>query len=110
MPGLESSDRFYYRFEGIEGTYSIITVSSDLVTSTTLPSSTPSISDPTIQPTLDPVDPPLQIPWPYYLLSTLAVVCIITIIVIVVTKYGLSKKIDTVNGISQASASFTYGL
>ena len=39
LPMFESGDGFYYNFERLKGDYNTLTVRSDLITSTTLPSS-----------------------------------------------------------------------
>jgi hypothetical protein len=97
--GFESGDGFYYRFEGIEGEYSTITVSSsDLITSTALPSSS---SPSNVLPSTTLNTPsssefhnsPVQNPWTTTtMLITIATVCVIVIpTAIIAYQYGKRK-------------------
>jgi len=95
----ESGDRFYYSFEGIEGDYSIITVSSDMVVSTVLPSSsTPSGVEPTgpeNSDTTSPNPPQQQTPWASYLLTIIITTGIILIPMTIVMYYNKRQQRKT---------------
>jgi hypothetical protein len=99
IPGLDSSGNFYFSFEGVEGDYSYVTVSRDMILSTTWPSSSvfptssenpdPSTSDDFHSP------PSQQSPWATYLLIVIATVCIITIPIAIVMYHNKRQQRKT---------------
>jgi len=102
MPVMgESGDRFYYSFEGIEGDYSVITVSSDMVISTTTMPSSPSGSSgveptgPENSDTTNPNPPQQQTPWATYLLTIIITTGIILIPMTIVMYYNKRQQRKT---------------
>jgi len=96
FPGLEGSDVFYFNFEGVEGDYSVVTVSRDMVVSTVLPSSSvlptrPESSDPSMSDNFN-SPPPQKSPWATNLLIVIATICIVTIPLTIVMYFNRQRK------------------
>ena len=100
MPGI-SKDTVYCSYRVAEGDYSVITVSSDMVISTTTMPSSPSGSSgveptgPENPDTTNPNPPQQQTPWATYLLTIIITTCIITIPITIVMYYNKRQQKKT---------------
>ena len=93
----ESGDGIYYSFSGVTGDFGVITVSSDMIVSTTLPSSLAPSSVEPINPenpdqSTSTSNPSIQTPWGSYLLTIIITACIITIPIVIVMCYNNHQR------------------